>query len=441
MSRASRILRNSLPALLSLISLTALADKKITLSVSPAQASIFEIGSDGKEKLLGIGNAVVRVDKDVPTKIVVRLEGYKPVQKTYVNAKNVDLPKEDRISLEDRLVKVTAQPYDARIFINGVDQGSNIATVEVRKDNSTTVEVRKSGFYTKTRTYFNRQGMDIPPLDDFLNLTDRALFVKTTPADVGVVVNGKRIGEGNTEIVIPLQSCVTVEFVKDGFVTVEKQYCAKDGQPMPPVSDNIVLKDRQISIRTTPADASIKVDGRIMGNGEYRARIPYNQCVEVIVEKSGYVSTSKNYCNEDNVQPPPPADHIILPLDEAFTSSVQSDQANLNFTIETSKPEQDAWKILSQITMNYFDNIELSDRETGYLRTSWNVNNFKDNTIRTRIIVKQADIAPLKYTIKLVSEYSGKARTSVKEDQLFFPWDRILNTYKDVIPEFQSRLR
>jgi hypothetical protein len=119
----------------------------------------------------------------------------------------------------------------------------------------------------------------------------------------------------------------------------------------------------------------------------------------------------------------------------------QSDQANLNFTIETSKPEQDAWKILSQITMNYFDNIELADRETGYIRTAWNVNNFKDNTIRTRIIVKQADIAPLKYTIKLVSEFSGKARTSVKEDQLFFPWDRILNTYKDVISEFQSRLR
>lgn len=441
MTRTSLFARTFLPAVLSLLTLSALADRKITLSVSPAQASIYEIVPDGKEKLLGVGNAVVRVDKDLPSKIVVRLEGYKPVFKTYVNAKNVDLPKEDRITLEDRLVKVTGQPYDARIFVNGVDQGSNIATVEVRKDNSTTVEVRKSGFYTKTRTYYNRQGMDIPPMDDFINLTDRALFVKTTPADVGVVVNGKRIGEGNTEIVIPLQSCVTVEFVKDGFVTVEKQYCAKDGQPMPPVSENIVLKDRQISIRTTPADASIKVDGRIMGNGEYRARIPYNQCVEVIVEKSGYVTISKNYCNEDNVQPPPPADHIILPLDEAFTSSVQSDQANLNFTIETSKPEQDAWKILSQITMNYFDNIELSDRETGYLRTSWNVNNFKDNTIRTRIIVKQADIAPLKYTIKLVSEFSGKARTSVKEDQLFFPWDRILNTYKDVISEFQSRLR
>lgn len=419
----------------------AWADKKLTITVSPSQATVYQVGPNGKETSLGTGTVVIKVDKDEPVKIVVRLEGYKPLFKTYVNSKSVDLPKEDKLVLEDRLVRVNGQPYDARIFINGVDQGSNSAWVEVKKDGSSTVEVRKSGFYTKSRTYFNRQGMDIPPIDDFINLTDRAMFVKTTPADVQVIVNGKKLGEGNTEVVIPLQSCVTVEYAKDGFVTIEKQYCAKDGQPMPPVSENIVLKDRQISIRTTPADATIKIDGRVMGTGEYKARIPYNQCVEVIVEKSGHVAASKNYCNEDNIQPPPPNDHVILSVDEAFTSSVQSDQANLNFTIETSKKEEDAWKILSQITMNYFDNIELADRETGYIRTSWNVNNFKDNTIRTRIIVKQADISPLKYTIKLVSEYSGKSKTSVKEDQLFFPWDRILNTYKDVISEYQSRLR
>ena len=128
------------------------ADKKITLSASPAQASIFVIGKDGKEVLLGVGNAVIKVDKDLPFKIAVRLEGYKPVFKTYVNAKNVDLPKEDKIVLEDRLVKVTAQPYDARIFLNGVDQGTKAGWVEVKKDNSVTVEVRKTGFYTKTKT-------------------------------------------------------------------------------------------------------------------------------------------------------------------------------------------------------------------------------------------------------------------------------------------------
>ncbi len=178
-----------------------------------------------------------------------------------------------------------------------------------------------------------------------------------------------------------------------------------------------------------------------MASGEYKLRIPYKQCIEVIVEKAGYVISKKNYCNEDGIEPPPVSEHLTLPVDEAFSSSIQSDQSNLNFTIETSKPEEDAWKILSQITMTYFDNIELADKETGYMRTAWNLKNFLNNTIRTRIIVKQADITPLKYTIKLVSEYSGRAKTSVKEDESYYPWDRILNTYKDVISEFQSRLK
>jgi hypothetical protein len=283
--------------------------------------------------------------------------------------------------------------------------------------------------------------MEVPPIDDVIALTDRSMFVKTVPSDVQIIVNGKNIGEGNSEVVIPVQTCITVQYVKEGFVTIEKQYCAKDGQPLPPLTENIILKDRLVAVRTTPEDASIKIDGRVMGNGEYKVRIPAGMCVEVIVEKPGFVPSKKNFCNEDGVQPPPVSEHVILAVDEAFTSSVQSDQANVNFTIETSRPEEDAWKILSQITMNYFDNIELADRETGYIRTSWNAKNFLNNTIRTRIIVKQADIMPLKYTIKLVSEYSGKPKTSVKEDESFLPWDRILNTYKDVISEYQSRLR
>ena len=421
--------------------INARADKSITILCSPAEATIYKVGADKKELPLGTGTAVLKIDKDEPITIVIRLAGYKPFSKTYVNSKSASLPKEDRIVLEDRLVRVNAQPFDAHIYIDGVDQTGSTAWVEVKKDAAVTVEVKKPGFYTKNKTYQNRQGVDIPPVDDFIVLTDRAMFVKTVPSDVQIIVNGKKNGEGNSEVVIPVQSCITVEYVKEGYVTIEKQYCSKEGQPSPPITENISLKDRQVSIRTTPEDASIKIDGRIMGSGEYKVRIPFNQCVEVIVEKAGFVISKKNYCNEDGVQPPPVSEHLILKIDEAFTSSVQSDQANLNFTIETGKPEEDAWKILSQITMSYFDNIELADKETGYIRTSWNTKNFLNNTIRTRIIVKQADISPLKYTIKLVSEYSGEAKTSVKEDESFSPWDRILNTYKDVISEYQSRLK
>ncbi|HCN82875.1 MAG TPA: hypothetical protein DIT07_04540 [Sphingobacteriaceae bacterium] len=418
----------------------AWAAKTITISCSPSQATIYRIDANNKEIAVGIGTAVLKIDKDEPITIIVRLEGYVPISKTYVNSKTIDLLKEDRLVLEDRVVKVSAQPYDARIFINGVDQASNSALVAIKKDATITVEVKKAGFHTKSKIYQNRQGTDIPPVEEFITLTDRAVFVKTVPSDVQVIVNGKKIGQGYAEVVIPLQTCVTVEYVMDGYVTIEKQYCSKDGETLPP-TDNISLIDRQVAISTTPQDALIKVDDRIMGSGEYKVRIKYGECVEVIVEKAGYVISKKSYCNNAGKSSPPVSENLVLSVDEAFTSSIQSDQSNLNFTMETSRSEADAWKILSQITMNYFDNIELADKETGYIRTSWNVKTFLGNTIRTRIIVKQADVSPLKYTIKLVSEQSRAAKTSVKDDELFLPWDRILNTYKDVISEFQSRLK
>jgi hypothetical protein len=57
-----------------LLALLVRADKKITLSASPAQASIFQIGKDGKEVLLGVGNAVIKVDKDLTGRLQTRFQ-------------------------------------------------------------------------------------------------------------------------------------------------------------------------------------------------------------------------------------------------------------------------------------------------------------------------------------------------------------------------------
>ena len=92
------------------------------------------------------------------------------------------------------------------------------------------------------------------------------------------------------------------------------------------------------------------------------------------------------------------------------------------------------------IITSYFDVIEVTDRETGYLRTSWEVKSFKQNTIRTRMIVKLGTTDPLSYKIKLVSEESFSPNTSVKSDELFREWDRVLRKFQNVIDELQSRL-
>jgi hypothetical protein len=82
----------------------------------------------------------------------------------------------------------------------------------------------------------------------------------------------------------------------------------------------------------------------------------------------------------------------------------------------------------------------MADKATGYLKTSWQTQVYNSGVVRTRIIIKQSSTEPLKYKIKIVSEKSSNPKTSVKDDQAFKEWDRILRTYGEMIPEFQSRL-
>jgi hypothetical protein len=56
------------------------------------------------------------------------------------------------------------------------------------------------------------------------------------------------------------------------------------------------------------------------------------------------------------------------------------------------------------------------------------------------MIVKLGDTDPLTYKIKLISEESKKPGTSVKSDELYREWDRVLHKYSNVIDELQSRM-
>lgn len=436
------ILRSSIVFVLLVFCSTAFA-QKIKINVLPSDAAIFEVLTGGEEKPLGNGSAEIKVTKDEAINLVFRKPGYRPISKIYQRIKGVDLPKIETIELKERMVIVSAEPYDAKIFANGIEIGTKKVYAYIPENSSITLEVTKPGYYKKTKTYYNQAGRDLPPVNDFLVLEDRALQIKLSPGDTQIFVDGKKLPDGSNEIVIPAKSCVSVEYKKEGYGTVERSYCNKEGMPQTPLYETVVLKDRVVRVNTTPNDATIKVDGKPIASGEYSVRVLEGACVEVIVEKPGFVSVTKNFCNQLNMQPPSVNDHVILKVDEAYTSSIQSDQANVNFsiTVGSTRTPEDAWKMMNQIVTNYFDVIEMADKETSYLRTAWSMKNFPNNTIRTRIIVKPGSTGTSQYIVKIQSEASGAANTAAKDDEKFKEWERLLNTYKDIISEMQSRLR
>jgi hypothetical protein len=63
------------------------------------------------------------------------------------------------------------------------------------------------------------------------------------------------------------------------------------------------------------------------------------------------------------------------------------------------------------------------------------------NTIRTRLIIKESSSEPLVFKVKLISEESNLPLTSVKSDELYKEWDRVLRSYSDIISELQARLK
>ena len=207
-------------------------------------------------------------------------------------------------------------------------------------------------------------------------------------------------------------------------------------------ADELVAGKKKIEVGSSEADAEIYVNGKLVGKGSTVVTVPSDDCVTVIAKKIGFLTERIEFCNKKDMTKPPKTHYIEMRRDDAYDASIQTDIANVDIDIKVeSMSKDDAWKLINQIVLTYIDVIEMTDKETGYLRTAWSLKTFLQNTVRTRIIVKEASTDPLIFKVKLISESSGLPMVSVKSDELFKEWDRVLRSYSNVIGEFQARVK
>ena len=208
------------------------------------------------------------------------------------------------------------------------------------------------------------------------------------------------------------------------------------------INENLPYGKKRVQVGVSETDAEIYVNGKLLGKGSTEVTVPKDDCVTVIAKKIGYLTETIEFCNQKGVTDPPKTYFISMKNDDAFDASVQTDIANVDIEVKVSEMDKDkAWKLINQIVLNYIDVIEMTDKETGYLRTAWSLQTFQQNTIRTRMIVKESSSNPLVFKVKLVSEESGNTMTSVKDDHLFKEWDRVLRSYTNAFSEFQARVK
>jgi hypothetical protein len=197
------------------------------------------------------------------------------------------------------------------------------------------------------------------------------------------------------------------------------------------------VKSKKITL-SAESGANIYVNGMLIGGTTTDIKVPAYSTTNVKVMKVGFIPEERNYINDDKHMLPK-ADFIKLEPDDAYEHSFVTDIANHDVDLKTAQKEDDAWKTIGRVITNSFDVIQVTDKATGYMCTAWVVKNFKSGTIRTRLIIKTGSSDPLVYKAKLVSE-RGPAGSTASQDENFKPWDRVLRTFENVVPDLQSRL-
>ena len=212
---------------------------------------------------------------------------------------------------------------------------------------------------------------------------------------------------------------------------------------------SVDAKKRTLKISVVPSDAQISVDGNYIGDGVAEVTLDKSDFIAIKLEKEGYLTQENKFYRSDKRN----AISYTMRPDKFYEASVPSGLVNRFFSVsvspdfyskdENGKIDPDrAWKLIHQILLNYFDEMQTTDISSGFIQTPWDYERFSESkqAVRTRVTVKQSGISEdeLVFQIKISSEEApliGMSNESSYREVV-----RILKKFEPLISEFQSRL-
>lgn len=215
------------------------------------------------------------------------------------------------------------------------------------------------------------------------------------------------------------------------------------------LATSICMAAKEVKITVTPSDAKIYIDGNYAADGITTATLKKKDGFIVVkFEREGYVTLETKIFASDKRK----AVSYSMRRDAFFDVSVASGLVNKYFSVKISKDlytvdekgkrnTELAWKMIHQVILNYFDEIQTTDIASGFIQTPWLYKSFPeaDKQIRTRVSVKESNLGgDLTFQIKISSEVAPLIAS--QRDESFQEIDRIVKDLEPMISEFQARL-
>jgi len=206
-------------------------------------------------------------------------------------------------------------------------------------------------------------------------------------------------------------------------------------------------KSKIIKLTVEPAEAAIYVNNNLLGYGYAEFTRPkWGEVAIIKCELNEYKTIQTKFYYDDK------RNDLTLRLqqDGFYRASAASGIVNKFFTIELDSAyftkegnkidNSLAWKMIHQILLNYFDEIETTDVYGGYLQTPWMYKTFNlsEKQIRNRVTVRDISTpAKAAFQIKIASEVAGALAAKHGE---FTEVDRIPKELEPLIEELQTRI-
>lgn len=207
-------------------------------------------------------------------------------------------------------------------------------------------------------------------------------------------------------------------------------------------------KAKIIKITVQPKEAAIYVNNTLMGYGyaEFNRPKKKNEVAIIRCECNEYTTINTKFYGADERN----SLSFALQQDGFYRGSATSGLVNKYITITLDpkyyKIEGDnvnveaAWKLLHQILLNYFEEIETTDIYGGFLQTPWKYKTFNlsEKQLRTRVTVRDITTPDrVAFQIKISSEVAGAMAARHGE---FTEIDRLPKELEPMVQELQTRI-
>ncbi len=205
---------------------------------------------------------------------------------------------------------------------------------------------------------------------------------------------------------------------------------------------------QRVKINVDPPEAQIYINNTYAGSGYAEFTRPKGKDVAVIrIECEEYTTVNSKFYGKDKRN----SISFRLLQDGFYRGSAASGLVNKYITImldpqyytidENGKVDvSTAWKLLHQILLNYYPEIETTDYRGGYLQTPWEYKKFNmtDKMLRTRVTIRDVSTPDrVAFQIKISSEVAGALAAKHGE---FTAVDRIPKEMEPMIEELQTRI-